>query len=191
RLIWDMLHEGVNWFDARGDAQTSSRVVVVGSPAAAEVVEPAVAPLTFDAPLPSRRVLWAIALQLIAEHPLLGIGLDNYRLTYSRYLTDDPLPGTALDQTIHSNNWYLETLVSVGMLGTVPFALWLLALLWSIIRLLRRPNIDALQVASAAGLLAFIIHGLLDYFLLFNATALLFWTTAALWLIFDYDNNRL
>lgn len=191
RLIWDMLHEGVNWFDARGDAPTSSRVVVVGPPTAKEVTEPTVAPLSFDTPLPSRRVLWAIALQLIAEHPLLGIGLDNYRLTYSRYLTDDPQPGTALDQTIHSNNWYLETLVSVGVLGAVPFALWLLALLWSIIRRLRRPNVDALQVASAAGLLAFIIHGLLDYFLLFNATALLFWTTAALWLIFDYDNNRL
>jgi hypothetical protein len=191
RLIWDMLHEGVNWFDARGDAQTSSRVVVVGPPTAKEVTEPTVAPLSFDAPLPSRRVLWAIALQLSAEHPLIGIGLDNYRLTYSRYLTDDPQPGTALDQTIHSNNWYLETLVSVGVLGAAPFALWLLALLWSIIRLLRRPNVDALQVASAAGLLAFIIHGLLDYFLLFNATALLFWTTAALWLIFDYDNNRL
>ena len=191
RLIWDMLHEGVNWFDARGDAPTSSRVVVVGPPVAEEAAEAAVAPLSFDAPLPSRRVLWAIALQLIAEHPLIGIGLDNYRLTYSSYLTDDPLPGTALDQTIHSNNWYLETLVSVGVLGAVPFALWLVALLWSIIRLLRRPNVDALQVASAAGLLAFIIHGLLDYFLLFNATALLFWTTAALWLIFDYDNNRL
>lgn len=191
RLIWDMLHEGVNWFDARGDAQTSSRVVVVGPPTAEEVTEPTVAPLSFDAPLPSRGVLWAIALQLIAEHPLLGIGLDNYRLTYSRYLTADPRPGTALDQTIHSNNWYLETLVSAGVLGAVPFVLWLLTLLWSMIHVLRRPTLDALQVAAAAGLLAFIIHGLLDYFLLFNATALLFWTTAALWLIFDYDNNRL
>lgn len=192
RLIWDMLHQGVNWFDARGDAQTSSQVVVVGA-ATTDQAEPVVVgpPLSFDAPLPSRRVLWTIAMQLIAQHPLLGIGLDNYRLTYSRYLTNDPQPGTALDRTIHSNNWYLETLVSVGLLGTAPFALWLLALLWSIIRLLRRPRVDALQVAAAAGLLAFIIHGLLDYFLLFNATALLFWTTAALWLIFDYDNNRI
>lgn len=191
RLVWDMLHEGVNWFDARGDAQTSSRVIVAGAATADEPEAPTVAPLAFDAPLPSRRVLWAIALQLIGEHPLIGIGLDNFRLTYSRYLTGDPQPGTALDQTIHSNNWYLETLVSVGVLGAVPFALWLLALLWSIIRLLRRPTLDALQVASAAGLLAFFIHGLLDYFLLFNATAMLFWTTAALWLIFDYDNNRI
>ena len=192
RLIWDMLHEGVNWFDARGDAPTSSQVVVVGT-ATADEAEPVVAgpPLAFDAPLPSRRVLWTIALQLIAEHPLLGIGLDNYRLTYGRYLTDDPLPDTALDRTIHSNNWYLETLVSAGVVGAAPFLLWLLALLWSIIRRLRRPTIDSLQVAAAAGLLAFILHGLLDYFLLFNATALLFWTTAALWLIFDYDNNRI
>jgi hypothetical protein len=185
-LTWDMLHAGVNWFDARGDAQTGTRVIVVGDVPGADAASAVVtAPLAFDAPLPGRGVLWAIAVRLIAERPLTGIGLDNYRLTYGRYLTDDPQPQTDLDRTVHSNNWYLETLVSLGIVGALPFFLWLAALLWAILRALRRPNIAPLQIAAGAGLLAFVVHGLLDYFLLFNATALLFWLLAALWLLFD------
>ena len=186
RLIWDMRHEGVNWFDARGDAQTSSQVTVVGDVSGADAGSlVTTAPLTFDAPLPGRSVLWAIAARLIAERPLTGIGLDNYRLTYSRYLTDDPQPETDLDRTVHSNNWYLETVVSVGIVGAAPFFLWLATLLWAILVSLRRPAITPLQIAAGAGLLAFVVHGLLDYFLLFNATALLFWMLAVLWLLFD------
>jgi len=187
-LIWDMRHEGVNWFDARGDSQTSTQVTVSGDAAGADADSDAavvIAPLTFDAPLPGRRVLWAIAARLIADHPLTGIGLDNYRLTYGRYLTDDPLPETDLDRTVHSNNWYLETVVSVGIVGALPFFLWLATLLWAILGSLRRLPIAPLQIAAGAGLLAFVVHGLLDYFLLFNATALLFWMLAALWLLFD------
>jgi O-antigen ligase len=136
-------------------------------------------------------VLWAIAGQLIREHPLTGIGLDNYRLTYSQYVHDDPMPGTALDQTVHSNNWYLETLVSVGFIGAVPFILWIAHLIFSIIKRLRSPRPAPLQIAAGAGILIFFIHGLLDYFLLFNATALLFWIITALWLVFTYDNARI
>ena len=86
---------------------------------------------------------------------------------------------------VHSNNWYLETVVSVGIVGAAPFFLWLATLLWAILVSLRRPAITPLQIAAGAGLLAFVVHGLLDYFLLFNATALLFWMLAVLWLLFD------
>ncbi|WP_374688156.1 O-antigen ligase family protein [Promineifilum sp.] len=197
RLIWDMEHENVNWFDARGDVRTVTAVTVVGEADSAsasdgESLGTATAPpLQFDAPLPGRRELWAIALRLIREHPLTGIGLDNYRLTYSRFRPDDPLPGTALDQTVHSNNWYLETVVSLGIVGALPFLIWLIVLVWGIIRSLRHPHVTPMQIAAGAGLLAFVVHGLLDYFLLFNATAILFWMIAALWLLFDYDDSRI
>jgi hypothetical protein len=197
RLVWDMLHQDVNWFDARGDAQTVTQVTVVdsaGSAGGEDGAAPPVAmaePTVFDAPLPGRRVLWAIAGQLIREHPLTGIGLDNYRLTYSQYVHDDPMPGTALDQTVHSNNWYLETLVSVGFIGATPFVLWIAHLIFSIIKRLRSPRPALLQIAAGVGILVFFIHGLLDYFLLFNATALLFWLITALWLVFAHDNARI
>jgi O-antigen ligase len=190
-----MIHENVNWFDARGDIQTITRVAITGEDdvgsEAGELSSPEAftEPLVFDAPLPGRRDLWTIAFKLIRDYPLTGIGLDNYRLTYSPFLTDDPMPNTALDQTVHSNNWYLETLVSVGLLGAIPLLLWILLLTWSIIRTLRQSQITLLQVSAGAGLLIFFVHGLLDYFLLFNATATLFWMTAALWLVFNDDNS--
>jgi hypothetical protein len=196
-LIWDMNQENVNWFDARGDVQTITTVTVEGDSDLASgldenlLSESFAEPLVFDAPLPGRRDLWSIAARLIREYPLTGIGLDNYRLTYSRYLTNDPLPNTALDQTVHSNNWYLETLVSVGLFGALPFLLWLLLLTWSIIRRLCRPRITPLQVAAGSSLLVFLVHGLLDYFLLFSATAMLFWIITGLWLILDNDNDRI
>lgn len=197
RLIWDMLHQDVNWFDARGDEQTVTLVTVSKDNTKPEgdfdkqSQEDMTDPILFDAPLPGRRVLWAIAGQLIRDHPLTGIGLDNFRLTYSRYVTNDPMPGTPLDQTVHSNNWYLETLVSVGLIGTLPFSLWIVHLIFSIIKSLRKRHLTPLQIAAGAGIIIFIIHGLLDYFLLFNATALLFWIMTALWLVFNYDNTRI
>jgi hypothetical protein len=41
--------------------------------------------------------------------------------------------------------------------------------------------------AVATGLLTYFIHGFLDYFMLFNATALLFWLLVGLWLFARND----
>jgi len=124
---------------------------------------------------------------------------------------------TIFNDTIHANNWYLETLVSLGSAGSLPFFAWLALLLREVARALRgvgtttRPGsaggagevgptvvttsvvqslttkvvttggIEVWRQALGAGLLAYFIHGLLDYFLLFNATGLLFWTLVGLW----------
>jgi O-antigen ligase len=135
-------------------------------------------------------------------HPLTGIGLDNFRLTYGRYFnaTDLP-PGTSWNNTIHTNNWYLETLVSLGIAGALPFFAWSALLLFDIFRNLHLapigdrflpgkspgglPAMLSTNVglpAIAVGLLTYFVHGFLDYFMLFNATALLFWLLVGLWL---------
>jgi membrane-bound metal-dependent hydrolase YbcI (DUF457 family) len=72
--------------------------------------------------------------------------------------------------------------VSLGLVGSLPFFAWLLLLLIDMGRKLRQPTVTLWQMAIAAGLLAYFIHGLLDYFLLFNTTALLFWLLVGLWL---------
>lgn len=190
-LVWDMVHENVTWFGAKNPTEARSQVTITGDALTDErladyqVPAVATAPLQFDAPIPGRTTLWKIALRLFALHPLTGIGLDNFRLIYGRFLDTTTLPpGTAWNDTIHTNNWYLETLASLGIIGSLPFFFWLAWLLSDLARTLRGMAFSEAALGLTAvttGLLAYLIHGLLDYFMLFNATALLFWLLIGLW----------
>jgi hypothetical protein len=176
-LRWDLIQENIVWFGTKSETPISSRVIVgnanVSEPEADSRFEP---PTPTFPPIPGRLTLWRVTGQLIARHPLLGIGLDNFRLIYGRELGQ-----TAWNESIHTNSTYLETLVSVGLIGSLPFFGWMVLMTLDIWRTLRRPSVSIWQTAVAAGILAFFIHGLLDYFLLFNTTALLFWLLIGLW----------
>jgi putative inorganic carbon (HCO3(-)) transporter len=110
-----------------------------------------------------RHELWAIAVRLVAEHPLLGVGPDNFRLRYSAYLARPDLADTR--KTAHS--LYLETAAGGGLVGLGL----LLAFLGSWLRELRKrvpklageeERLLALGVALAPG--AVLLHGLVDNF---------------------------
>ncbi len=181
RLEWDVVQEQITWFGAKNGRLVSSQVTIDPGPdAAARPVDrlPAgagSAVWTFPPSIPGRLTLWRTALTLLGRRPWLGIGLDNFRLTYGPVLGQ-----SAWNETVHTNSWLLELLVSLGWLGAAPFLLWLGWLGVSRARALRRPAVTAEQIAAAAALLAFFIHGLFDFFLLFNATGLLFWLLVGL-----------
>jgi hypothetical protein len=177
---WDLVQEGVVWFSLRNGMYITSSVTVL--PASGAIIERE--PDTFSSarptvrPIPGRRVLWAVAARQFLERPLLGIGLDNFRLTYG-----EVLGWQAWNDSIHTNNWYVETAVSVGLLGSVPFFGWLAVLGLDLFNKIRRSRITIWQIALVCGLLAYVIHGLLDYFLLFNGTGLLFWIFVGMWMV--------
>ena len=177
-LIWDVVHEQITWFGAKSGVFATSVVQVLPSDNRSPFPEPAtaVAAWDYELPIPDRSTLWQVAATLIGERPLLGIGLDNYRLVYGRLLD-----ANSWNETIHTNNWYLEFLVGGGLLAALPFFAWLTwesLLAW---RVLRQSPTDPWLIAILAGLLAFLVHGLLDFFLLFNSTGLLFWLLIGLW----------
>lgn len=181
RLVWDMVQEYVIWFSAKSGQETTTAVTVREAVPGTEAIggeseEHFEAAWVYQAPVPGRLTLWRAAWQLWRGRPLLGIGLDNFRLLYGR-----PLEYGSWNTHIHSNNWYIETAVSAGLLGSLPFFLLLAFFVMDGWRVLRRPGASVWQAAVAAGLLAYLIHGLLDYFLLFNATGLLFWLLLGLW----------
>lgn len=180
-LRWDMVQENITWFSDKTGQTTTSHVTITSSltsanPPATPAPESSLpstetfVPITTRPAIPGRTLLWQAAAQQFFEHPLLGIGLDNFRLTYGRYLQ---MP--TWNTTIHTNNWYIETLVSTGLLGTLPFLFWLLLLYKQLWTTLSHTPWNHWQIAAAAGLLVYAIHGFLDYFLMFNPTALLFW----------------
>ncbi len=180
RLIWDVVQEGVTWFGEKGSRPAVTEVTMggTGQPKAGEKGRSSVAPREQRRPLaiPPRRVLWGIGVRILAEHPWLGLGMDNFRLVYGR-----ALGASEWNRTIHTNNWALEMLVSLGLLGSLPFFVWLALLCLDLVRTVRAPQVSALELALAGGLATFLLHGLLDFFLIFNATGLLFWLLVGLW----------
>jgi len=165
RLDWGMLQRDVLQFYERGWADAETRVVVENPTGG---IMPAVTPRDDgEAPWVMGRLdLWSAALHLTATHPLFGLGPDNFRHFYGAEFGLE-----AWDERIGVNNLYLEVLADLGVLG-------LAAYLWIVIEPLRsvaRRLDDPLFLGIALALGAFLIHGLLDSFLAFAPTVLLFW----------------
>ena len=125
-------------------------------------------------------MLWRAAVMAWREHPLLGLGPDNFRHVYSRYL------GLAVnpDERLHANNLYFETLAGLGLAGVIALGLVVIGVARLGREALRRhgPASPAGLVAAAAGagLLAYLVHGFFDYFLEFTPTYALLWLLAGM-----------
>ncbi len=112
-LQWDMVQEGVVWFSDKtgtpGNVPVSVMPTAHPIPAAPRT-NPTIRP-SFP-PQPSRFVLWRAGLQMFLDHPLTGLGPDNFRHRYGVYLGLD-----YFDDRITANNWYVETAADMGLVG--------------------------------------------------------------------------
>lgn len=173
QLVWDIEQESRLWFSTETDAILAATPARVDGPAMAPLprarwfVRPA------QAVRPGRLVLWAAAARMYLEHPITGVGPDNYRLLYGRYAG---IPQA--DPRTHSNNSYLELLVGMGAVGA-------LALGWCAWRVIRRGRVavagtDPLVGGLLAAVIAIAIHGLVDSFAGFTPTYVLMAITLGL-----------
>jgi len=93
---------------------------------------------------------------MFVDHPF-GVGPDNYRLLYGKYLGV-----TRWDTHIYSNNLYLEILTGSGILGLAAFGFVLAR---------RRWNPDPISLGAGV----FLLHGLVDVFLMTTPIYFTFW----------------
>jgi O-Antigen ligase len=170
RLEWDLVQEGRLWFSTEpGASRQMSGVTITGGAADAPLV--AAIPAPKRTVRPGRFALWRAAVRIVATHPLVGIGPDNFRLAYGSYAGI-----AAADPRTHSNNMYLEVLAGGGLLAFAAFA-WLL---WRASACVR----DGLRLASggghaatfgvAAAAIAIALHAAVDSFVSFAPTYVLF-----------------
>jgi hypothetical protein len=197
RLQLGMVHEHVTWFSEQGDHLTEA-VVEVDEKAEATAdargsrsgVGPGRRATFMTRPRASagadqtaagteRPQLWRAAWLAFRAHPLTGLGPDNFRHVFGRYLGL-----RTFDDRLHANNLYLETLANEGLCGVVALALLLVGVGQAAARALRRhparSTAGLLALGATTGLAAYPVHGLLDYFLMFTPTYGLAWLLAGM-----------
>ncbi len=150
-----------------------------------------------------RLLVWLAALRMLRDHPLLGIGPDQFLYYYSNRYTDHPYWITRLNghQTsawrepnlAHPHNLPLDLWLSGGVLALAGFTI-VLADLWR--RCLRLWHAGANAEGAArwrgavalgvgASVLAGIVHGMVDSAYFVPDLALAFWWAAALLIILE------
>ena len=80
--------------------------------------------LQAQGPIDYRREAWRVSIAMIRDHPVFGVGYENYRFFYQRYGHWD----TYLRNLPSPHNTYLWVWVTAGVVAFVPFMLFLAAL---------------------------------------------------------------
>jgi O-antigen ligase len=120
--------------------------------------------------------LWLSSLQMVRDHPLFGVGLDNFVYQYQAYVREGAVAEPNLS---HPHNWILNVWLEMGLAGLAAF-------IWLVVRCTQRvrgPRVGAKHswlLAGAAGAIAdTLVHGFIDnsYFLV--DLAFVFWLTLA------------
>jgi hypothetical protein len=168
-LIWDVVQEHRTWLSLEGVYPARSIVSVEGTPVGAPL--PSQGRMPLGVMRMPRSVLWEVAFGIAGEHPLLGIGPDNFRHTYGRRLGL-----AAWDERVHANNSYIEMLVGMGVAGLSATAWLMFAALRSGTRSLVDVSDARLPIvaASFAACAVIAVHALVDSFLTFTPTYAVF-----------------
>ncbi|MDQ3810467.1 MAG: O-antigen ligase family protein, partial [Chloroflexota bacterium] len=112
--------------------------------------------------------LWLSAVAMVRDHPLLGVGLDNFAYLYQQdYLREGAIAEPNLS---HPHNWLLNIWLELGLAGLVAFVA-LVAIFFG--RALRQRG--WLAAGAVGAMTDLLVHGLIDnsYFLV--DLAFLFW----------------
>jgi putative inorganic carbon (HCO3(-)) transporter len=132
-----------------------------------------------DPALMERLEIWGMAFRLVAEHPLLGVGLGNFQAAYGRLMVPDlPLLTYPLELPEHAHNLFLNLAVEVGLVGVSAFA-WLLAVAFLRVRQIKRFadwRVGVWSMGLAAGLVAISVEALVDVVVYQGFVAILFFT---------------
>lgn len=134
----------------------------------------------------ARVQIWQASWLMIKDHPVAGVGLNNFEKVYREYVPKVVFP--PLEWLVpHSHNLYMSLWLETGILGLVSF----LGLVFVTTRKLIRSN-NILAISIVTSLVSILIHGLVDTPILKNDLAIVFWTILGIGyydgFIANYDN---
>lgn len=125
-----------------------------------------------------RRVVWEETGAFLKDHPLTGAGLAGYQTALEPY--HDPwrpeVSPYKLEIFLYPHNVFLNFWSELGLGGLLVFS-WILIVFF---RLAWRQRYQPLSAAALAGLVALVVHGLVDVPYFKNDLAVLFWVIVAM-----------
>ena len=106
--------------------------------------------------------LWEASIQMIRDHPILGVGLDNFLYHYPQYI----LPGAEIEPGMsHPHNLVLDFWARLGIPGVIALVWLLSAFFISGLKLLRSQQQGygrCLVLGTMGSMVNFVAHGLVD-----------------------------
>ena len=123
-----------------------------------------------------RLLIWQSAINMYADHPLLGVGPGQFGREYrGKYILPE-----ATERTLgHAHNIYLGVLSECGTLGGVAFIVFWICLFASTIKAYHRTH-DIAYIAILSAALGLALHGVTEYTWGATLTMKFFWTILGL-----------
>lgn len=125
--------------------------------------------------------LWRSVISMIADHPWLGVGLDNFLYAYrGKYI----LPEAWQEPNLaHAHNIILDSLARLGVFGFAA-TLWMLSAFflsaYTTLKRINDPDLRALTIGLIASMIACLAHGMVDTGYWFVDLAFVFMMTMGL-----------
>lgn len=113
---------------------------------------------------------WQETLSMLKDHPLLGVGLDNYQTAFAPYQTT-----TGIEIFKYPHNIFLNFWSELGLLGLISI-FWLIIIFFktALLSIFNNPN-RLIYLGLLAGFITLLIHGLVDVPFFKNDLAVLWW----------------
>jgi putative inorganic carbon (HCO3(-)) transporter len=121
--------------------------------------------------LADRSQVWSAAVRITLDHPIVGVGVDNFQYFYPIYSGRD-------DELNHAHNLFLNTAAERGILGLLTFVIIVVVVFRRLSVLMARaarPFQRALVAGLVGSFAAYFVHSMFDVSYYDYKILLLFW----------------
>lgn len=120
--------------------------------------------------------IWSAAVEMIEDHPVLGIGPGNFSTVFTQYLPP------AENRHFYAHNDYIQSAAEIGLAAIVIIA-WMIAAIYRRgFKKLKNQSrlVWGITIGALSGITAILVHSIFDFNLHIPANALLFTVLVAL-----------
>lgn len=125
-----------------------------------------------------RLAIYAANLDIVRDHPILGLGFGRYQRVVAPYYDRHPLA----DRRSHAHNNFLQIAAEAGLVGLAAFTLLFVTALRygaETVAAARNPDVRATALGACLALTGFLVGGLTQYTFGDNEVAVAMWATLA------------